>query len=156
MLHLCHGASPSELIWNWFVCNVLTVVLLCSLPSVTSYEAQGEWLHGGAMERVNCCHQCYSSTLHQLLKFGMLSRCQPKTSCGINELLWGRQSTLTYFVVYSSVMERIRYVLCIWNTVEIYRSNIVWTQQIYCAFADWLLHAYLVEMQAVGFKTGGR
>lgn len=72
MLHLYHGASPSG-----FICiqPAHTVGLLCSLPLVIIFcEAQWDWLLGGVMERVSCCHQCYSSTLHQLLKFDMLSK----------------------------------------------------------------------------------
>lgn len=59
MLHLCHGASPSELIC---IQHVYTVALLCSLSSVISYEAQWEWLRGGGMEGVNAV----TSVIHLL------------------------------------------------------------------------------------------
>jgi len=69
---LYDGALPAK-----FICiqPAHTVGLLHSLLLFIIFcEAQWEWLLGGVMERVSCCHQCYSSALHQLLKFDMLSR----------------------------------------------------------------------------------
>lgn len=118
--------------------------------------AQWEWLLGGVMERVSSCHECYSSTFICWSLICCQERCQPKTSCGLNELLSGRQSALTYLLFTPQLWEGIRYLLCTQNTVELYKSNVVRTQWIYCAFTDWLCVYICVEMQAVGLKRGGR
>lgn len=137
---------------NWFGSNMSTrlhcfVVCLQLSPMKHNRNRNGygeEWWRGltGPTSIIHVpCISCWNLVCCQDASQKLAVR-------WMNELLRGKQSTVTYFFVYSSVMGRIRYLLCTWNTVKIYKSNIVWTQWIYCAFADCLLHVYFVEMQA--------
>lgn len=56
----------------------------------------------------------------------------------------------------TQLWEGIRYLLCTHSTVELYKSNVVKTQWIYCAFADWLLCAYLCRNVGSGTQTWGK
>lgn len=139
-----------------FVQPAHAVWLLCSLPWLLSFVShngrgylKGQWRGLAATTGVIHlpCISCWNLICCQ-------ERCQPKTSCGLNELLWGRQSALYLFLCclflsYGKGLD----IYCAHSTVELYKSNAVRTQWNYCAFADWLLCAYLCRNAGSGTQT---